>query len=128
MYAIRSYYDALDHVGEARDVGADVARGVGVDHAASLGDLPVFLGLADDLVQIVADGLGEAGRVHRDDFRITSYNVCYTKLLRFGLGDRQAAQALNVCLGHALRTRRSDDEVALPVAGRRRIPLHVFPV
>ena len=75
MYAIRSYY-----VVEGRPL---ILGGVNV---------PYDLGLlghsdADVLLHAVADailgalGVGDIGR------RITSYNVCYTKLLRgFGLG------------------------------------------
>ena len=61
MYAIRSYYESLIH-----DELAEAAR-----------VLNAFMGQAENLQKIE-----QAARLIADSFRITSYNVCYTKLLR----------------------------------------------
>jgi hypothetical protein len=58
---------ALGHVCKARDVGALEARRVRVDHPLSLGDLPVGDGLVDDLLQVIADDLGQARGMDGDD-------------------------------------------------------------
>ena len=75
MYAIRSYYDRRQHVVAHFDQLGGVAR--------------LFLRFGDDHGDVVADVAHLALRehrvrrlLHRLAFRITSYNVCYTKLLR----------------------------------------------
>ena len=57
---------APDHVGEAGDVRADVAGRVGVDDPLARGNLSFVPRLGDDLGDVVADGLREAGRVDGD--------------------------------------------------------------
>ena len=57
---------ALDHVGKAGDVRADVAGRVGVDDVLARRNLALVAGLVDDLRDVVADGLRQAGRVDGD--------------------------------------------------------------
>ena len=57
---------ALDHVGEAGHVRADVAGRVGMDDVLARGNLAFVAGLGDDLGDVVADGLREAGGMHGD--------------------------------------------------------------
>ena len=98
MYAIRSYY-GLDEglAGVDEDLGAALGEGVGA--VAALGAVVVDgedvlvagvaladregLGAVAVGVVDVEEGVG-AGLVAEEDVvaRITSYNVCYTKLLR----------------------------------------------
>ena len=66
MYAIRSYYD-LGYVGEIVNVNTKP-----ILNALDNGYIPVIATVAS----------GEDGQVYN---RITSYNVCYTKLLRSAL-------------------------------------------
>ncbi len=54
------------HVGEADHVRAHIAGGVGVDHVLALRNDLLALGFADDLRNVVTDGLRQAGGVHRD--------------------------------------------------------------
>ena len=112
MYAIRSYYGVShltllvpleeEHLGDSL-VGVDLRRqrgGVGdfdrdvpLEFRFERGDVDDNAaarigGFAQADCQDVAgdlevlDGARQGKRVRRDDARITSYNVCYTKLLR----------------------------------------------
>ena len=72
MYAIRSYYVFKDVVGEIRDPSDD--SGKVLDTSRSLLCVAIIL-------QVVLD-------------RITSYNVCYTKLLRVCFIGANIGQAL----------------------------------
>ena len=58
------------HRGEARDVAADVARRIRVEHDSPRRYLALRRRLPDDLRQIVPYRLGETGRVDGDDIRI----------------------------------------------------------
>ena len=62
MYAIRSYY-ALT----GADTDLAVGRGAGI---------------TDEQLNIKKDVVRRALEINKPDARITSYNVCYTKLLR----------------------------------------------
>ena len=78
MYAIRSYYEqggglADDHINN----GYGPFFRIGIGHGQ--GDsLTLFGGLENDKLP----GLGLFGNQGSLNLRITSYNVCYTKLLR----------------------------------------------
>ena len=61
-------HHALDHVGEAGDMGPHVAGGVGMDDVFARGNLAFIPGLGDDLGDVVPDGLRQAGGMNRDDF------------------------------------------------------------
>ena len=50
----------LGHAGEPGDVRPDIAGRVGMEDVLALGDFAVVLRLGDDLVDVVADGLGQA--------------------------------------------------------------------
>ena len=74
MYAIRSYY------GSNRDAGGDHhVVGVVERRAVVVGDVAGPVERRGVVVDDVAVGDGVTGA---DGGRITSYNVCYTKLLR----------------------------------------------
>ena len=67
MYAIRSYYDAL-----ARGLAEQACL---TDEASAMERVGIFARMVE--------GRADNIKVTRPEDRITSYNVCYTKLLRW---------------------------------------------
>ncbi len=78
-------HHALDHVGEAGDMGAHVARGVGMDDVAARRDLAFVPGLGDDLGDVVPDGLRQAGGMHGDHFGLIDREDVVDGLEQVGL-------------------------------------------
>ena len=76
MYAIRSYYEIIMELGEERR--DEMKRQI--DDILHRQFKPEFLNRIDET--IIFHGLSKADLAHIVDIRITSYNVCYTKLLR----------------------------------------------
>ena len=103
MYAIRSYYDAtvllLGESGTGKEL---VARAV--HNLSSRRELPYLAQFCGS----IPDSLLESDR-------ITSYNVCYTKLLRVGL-----TAALEKGF-FRLQDGLCDDRLAADAAGRREL-------
>ena len=73
MYAIRSYYDGG---ASASDIETNISKPV-EDALNSIDKLKQISSVSRDNISVVTLEF-EYGA----DFRITSYNVCYTKLLR----------------------------------------------
>ena len=51
------------------------------------------------------------GRAYAEFLRITSYNVCYTKLLRIVLGDRQVENTGHFLTGGVVRANSSHNDL-----------------
>ena len=80
MYAIRSYY--AEHAGIDEEL--QMARDAWLAEPRDLGDLADReLALLDGMQQPEPARVAQCPKDRCELFRITSYNVCYTKLLRF---------------------------------------------
>ena len=79
MYAIRSYYELLNQPGGV--LISDQRGHEALDDAKVAGELARGRVVGDDRPQR-SQRVGDATLVGKDLLRITSYNVCYTKLLR----------------------------------------------
>ena len=95
MYAIRSYYVSLDKAGITKRLGYIVVKKAGTSVTRFTFILCIGLGIASSVMHDAAAcaigivtmiPLMRAAGIHpysnTAKFRITSYNVCYTKLLR----------------------------------------------
>ena len=86
MYAIRSYYAHSSYL------TPDMLKQVEVETKGVFGGLGIEIGIKDGILTIIAPiedtPADRAGLLAGD--RITSYNVCYTKLLR--IRDREKAE------------------------------------
>ena len=95
---IRGEYTVVDDCYNANAESAVAAIGF-CDDADARGRRLYVLGSMKELGAEAAAShrrVGEAAAASRADARITSYNVCYTKLLRIRGGARAGAQDANV--------------------------------
>ncbi len=78
-------HHALDHVGEAGDMGPHIAGGVGMNDVFPRRDLALIPGLGDDLRDVVPDGLRQAGGMNRNDVRLINRENIVNGLEQIGL-------------------------------------------
>ena len=76
MYAIRSYYGSIQMI--LREVNNDSLT-IALRTASDEIKEKIFTNMSSRAADMIRDDLSAMGPVR---FRITSYNVCYTKLLR----------------------------------------------
>jgi len=90
--------EALHHIGETGYVRPDIARRVGVNQVLAGRDLAFLPRLGDDLHDVVANGLRQAGSVNGDDVGLYSANMLEMACSRLAWPPNTAAPSVNELL------------------------------